>query len=338
MSTEATTQVLDTSVDAEGVSVISATRTVVAPRQGAMYNPVTLAAAVPLWFHRVQDGRYLAVLKSRWTAATQVYNNGPQLYSAYTETTIPAWTYVVPVTGNISTVLPIPSLRTGARVITAAVSRRDYLFILGTLDGEPFLQCFRTVPQGAMVLVGEETLLPGLTRGLYADRTHLHVYGADEGGYLVVSRKNWGRIGINTDTARQWEYRGPRGWYADPSETVALPTTVSGGRIKADGPVSVASFRDRLYLATVFNSSGTRQVLVYTARAVDDWKFIQSFGTALGDNDTYLGAGMQLQPQLVANRALMSDGVVTAFPYLTSKKVISGGNSGILTTWGLLEV
>ncbi len=61
MATEATAQVHESSADSAGVSIVTATRTVAAPQQGTIYNPATFAAGVPVWFHRLQDGRYIAI-------------------------------------------------------------------------------------------------------------------------------------------------------------------------------------------------------------------------------------------------------------------------------------
>ena len=333
MSTEATTQVLDTSVDTAGVSTVTATRTVAAPRQGTIYNPTTFAAGVPVWFHRRQDGQYLALFKQRWYAATAVYNAGPQSFSAHTVDTTPHYLVINPTTGHTEG----PFLLAGMDTLDAAVSRGDYLFLIGTKGGVGWVQHYVVTRTGGLQLQGQEATPLSLHLGVYADGFYLNIFGDDGTGKLAQARKNWGRIGTNSDPNMQWSYQGAKGWYTSVDDTLPLPT--DSGTIPAGGPVSVAKFRDRYYLAVTEHIAGAYASHVYTTRAVDaDWIPVGSDVIPLGADAVYLGGGAYLQPQLVANKALVPDGANTGFPYVTSVKVVTGSDQAILTTWGILTV
>lgn len=335
MATEATEQILSTSVDTAGVSTVTATRTVANPRNGTIYNPTTLAAAPPVWFHRLQqDGRYLALFKNRWTAATGVYHSGPQMFSAHTADPVPVRAYIAPTTGAIDGPYPMTSYLTGALRLNAAVSHGDYLFTLGTLDGVAWVQHWRISDRGVLSLVGEEAVPLGYDLGLYADRNYLQIFGADEDGHLARVRKNWGRIGNNVDPQMQWEYEGLKGWLTDAGlHTSMVPN------LPADGPCSVAKFRDRLYVAATEHSSGAYAAEVYTQRVVDQtWTRLGDTVIPLGDDADYLGGSAYLQPQLVGNKDLLPVGASTGIPYVTSVRVVVGSDQAILTEWDLLTV
>jgi len=334
MATEATEQILASSVDTAGVSTVTATRTVANPRSGTIYNPATLAAAPPVWFHRLQDGRYLALFRNRWVDATGVYHDGPQMFSDYTEDLTPVRGYIAPTTGAIDGPYPMTSYLTGNLRLNAAVSRGDYLFTLGTLDGIAWVQHWRISDRGVLSLVGEEATPLGYDLGLYADRNYLQVFGADEDGNLARVRKNWGRIGNNVDAQMQWEYEGLKGWLTDASlHTPMLP------HLPADGPCSMATFRDRTYLVITEHSGGAYSAEVYTQRAVDQtWTRLGDTVIPLGDDADYLGGSAYLQPQLVGNKDLLPDGASTGIPYVTSVRVVIGGDQAILTEWDLLTV
>jgi hypothetical protein len=258
MATQVVRQVLPRSVDAVGISVSTSTCQVNDPRQGQFYNLSTLAAASPIWFHRMPNDSYVAVLSRRLKSATVTpvqRPSGPLLYQTFTEITVPSWAIFNPATGAVSSVANIPSNTDGTRVLTAAVSRGDYLFLLSTIGDKSLIQHFRVGTREALVLQAEE-IIP-LSLGLYADRNDLWVFSAT-GGLLTMARKNWGRVGNNTSlTPRmRWRYWSGRGWSSDPAESAALP-----GNIPAQGPVSVAELENRFYLTVPFYNSGTAAVL-----------------------------------------------------------------------------
>lgn len=328
MATEATTQVLETAVDAAGVSVVTTTRTVDAPRNGTVYNPATLAAGVPVWFHRLQDGRYLALYSTHWTDGTGAYGTGAQLFSAHTEVTTPVYLIVDPTTGTADGPYPLP---TPLDTLVSAVSRGDYLFTVGVRGIDAWVQHYRITRFGRLTLVAEE-LAPtaGFRLGLYADPNYLWVFGDYGDGKLARVRKNWGDLG----QAGGWEYEGLRGWYSTIEDGVSMV-----GDLPAAGPCSVAKFRDRYYVVTTAHSSGAYFAKTYTQRAVDQkWTLTSGDPLALGADAVYMGGAAYLQPQLVANKALLPDAAASGFPYVTSVKFTSGGNQAIITGWGLLAV
>ena len=329
MATEATVQVLDSAVENAGVSTVTATKTVANPRNGVVYNPTTFAAGVPVWFHRRQDGRYMALYRSYWDAATSVYHDGPQLFSAHTAHGTPVYLLIDPTTGSAQGPYPLP----GLDMLTGAVSLNDYLFTVGIKDGVGWVQHWFITRTGTLQLQGQETVPTGFSLGLFVAGNYLWVFGANGSGKLARIRKNWGRIGNNTDTTMQWECEGAKGWYTDLTEGASLP-----GDVPANGPCSMAKFRDRLYLMATRHISGSYQAVLYTSRPVDSmWKTVGD-PIFLGDDTTYLGGAAYLQPQLVAKRELLPDGANAGFPYVTSVLVQITSSQAILTEWAILSV
>lgn len=332
MATETAMQVLDSAVETAGVSTITATRTPANPRRGTIYNPATFAAAVPIWFHRLQDGRYLAIFKSRWHTATATYDIGPLMFSAHSESG-PCYAFIDPTTGTIEGPYDWPDLD----VINSAVSRNDYLFAVGELNGTPVVQHFIITRFGGLQPQGSEVVPLGFNLGLFADGHHLYVFGDNGAGRLARIRKNWGRIGINNDPQFQWEYQGEKGWYTNVDE--ATPMKSDGNTyIPAAGPVSVAKHLRWFYLTAVTHSSGSYYAKTYSARDIDQrWRWYGDVA-ALGLDADYLGGGAYLQPQLVVTSDLLPDGTTTGFPYVISQRVAAGSNRAILTEWNIVSV
>lgn len=334
VAVEAIPQVLDSSVDAAGLSIVSAQMTADDPRRGSMYNTVVMAAAVPIWFHPLQDGNFIALLRSRWINAT--VGAGPQSFTAHTEVVTPSWATVNPPTGHTTTLGSIPTLLPGGgRVINGAASRIDFLYTVGSLDGLALVQLHQVNPQGRIVLASEE-LLPvsnGVTfdKGCYIDGNYLTLFGTDGAGMLYQARRPWPRIGQpNTTGVDSWTYRGPKGWTAKTSEMESIG-------LHSFGPVSVAQFKDRLLLSTVAGDHTTR---VFTCRVVDPWRSWKLLGNGpdLGGDGgaAYLGGGMYFQSQLDRNLAqTLPPGATAGIPYLSSTKVTAGADESINTVWGL---
>lgn len=334
MATEATVQVLASSVDTGGVSIVTSTRTKAQPRYGTVYNPATFAAAPPVWFHRCQDGRYLGLFMNRWTGGTSVYHDGPQLYSDFDIDPTPVRAYIEPTSGAIDGPHPMTSNQPGDLTLNAAVSRGDFLFTLGRRSDVAWLQHWRISDRGVLSLVAEEATPLGYELGLWADQNFVFVFGSDDDGHLSRVRKNWGRIGNGTDPTRQWEYEGVKGWLTDVSlHTPMLP------HLPADGPVSAAQFRDRAYIMVTRHAAGAYAAEVWTQRTVDQtWTRLNDTVIPLGDDADYLGGTAYMQPQLVGNKDLLPDGSRTGIPYVTSTHVDIGDDQAMLTEWGLQAV
>lgn len=334
MATEATVQVLDTSVDVGGLSAVSSTRTVANPRWGKIYDPLRLAAGVPIWFHPMIDGRYLGLFKTRWVEATSVYGTA-DLFSAHTEDNVATYVMIDPATGQRDGPYVLPGAPM-ACTFNGAFSRGEYIFITGLNDTTPWLWHYRLDRSGRLILQAEEQLRVGYGLGVYADGNNVVVFGA-LGGKLCRAKKNWGRIGVNTDTEYQWTYEGALGWYPDLDDAAAMATK-DGAGVPAAGPCSVAKFRDRYYLSATAHQAGAYFAQIYTSRDVDSvWKPYADV-IPLGDDSLYMSGGAYLQPQLVANKELVPDGASTGFAYVDSVKVTVSGNAAILTTWGMLTV
>lgn len=341
------TQIPETSVDAEGISTVTATRTLADARSGMIYDPSELAAVTPVHLHPLTPGRYLMVFSRRWHDAT-VSDADPGAYTDYDEDTSPGWA-IVESTGARTApgrtyAVPGPAGRT----LTAACSNANtYLYLLSSLsDGGAVIQHFRWSPdRDSMLAVAEETLpdvaADGQTvrfdRGVFISGQHLIVvgYGLTD-NKIYLARKPWGRIGTNRVSGKpggdsiddpSWRYRSALGW--DPDSAALDPFALT-----THGPVSTAVYRDRLYLSTVDAADASRTAKVHTKRhALPDWTVVGTTA-ALGStaDDTYLGGTLQLQQHLRAPAQTLS------VPYLTAVKTTSGGADRLSVVWNLLPV
>lgn len=347
MSGEATVQVLDTSVDRDGLSIVSATKTVANPRLGSMYHPTLLAAGVPVWFHALNDGTYLALFSKHWEAAT-VGSGGPQTYSAHTEVTTPTWVVVNPVTGHTTDQGVIPSRQVGTRTLIDACSRTGYLYTLGTVDGTPFIQHHRIDDKGNLVLQSEEvipdTVVDALTvtwtAGLYIDGFYLVLIGRDGSGHLYRRRKPWGRVGQNNGQD-PWTYRSAKGWYAsdDPDTLVpedpedpTLPDLGGARMMEAEvgptgtGTATYAKRGDREWLCVKDGSVAK----FWSSRMVDSsWKKATLEVPA---------DAVHLQSQLYHNTVSLPEGVDTAVPFVKTVVITTSGQNALQVSWGSLPV
>jgi len=239
------------------MSVVTASRSQNAPRSGLIYNPDTLAAAEPVWFHPMPNGDYLALFSRRMTGATLAGTtiNDILLFNGYTVDTAPSWAVVGPETGRVQPVGLIPSEQPGTRVLVAAASRGSYLFTLSRYKRaeddttHALLQNFRVTSQRGITLLGEELVPGNFALGLYCDNRYLWLTGDDGDGYLSLARKNWSRIGTDADAnpTMNWQFWGSGSWNSD----IALLSAIIdkyGAKLPADGPCSLSRYRDSYYL------------------------------------------------------------------------------------------
>lgn len=259
MATEATVQVIPTSADVAGMSVVTASRNQNTNRAGLIYNLSTLAAAAPVWFHPMPGGEaFLTLFAKRITNATladRVSPRGVLLYGDGTFATDPTWAVISTATGSMDNFTTIPSEQPGIRSLVSAFSRGDYLFTLNRYQTsadaqiQSLLQVFRVGSDQGITLLGEEIVPLAFRLGLYVDRRYLWVFGAS-GGNLGLIRKNWAKIGISPDAATTsgWQYWGKNQWNDDANFIDSLSS--KDGPIPAQGPCSMARYRDTYYLVT----------------------------------------------------------------------------------------
>lgn len=328
MSSESTTQVLPSSVDAHGLSVSTATRAAGDPAQnGAAYDLFGLAAAVPLWFHPRTDGAFQAVVRTYWVAATA--SGGPQSYSAYTDAAASAFFRLDPASGVRGAVFPLPSGFSQPGLAVAATSRAQYLWVL---RAGGVLQLFSESPAG-MLLQSEEQLPVAGAVGVQVAGPMLRVYYAVAGEVHFIA-KAWGQAGIGS---QPWSYMG--GYGLSPSPADAAPLASSSGTLSSAGPVSAALVRGRTWLTTVESSGGAYTAAAWSSRGLHDPWRRSPLSVPLGSSSTWCGAGVCLQPQLAPNPDQVSAlPASAAVPWVKSVKVSSSGVSGIDTSWGLLSV
>lgn len=198
-------------------------------------------------------------------------------------------------------------------------------------------------------------------RGLWFLSPHLIVFGSAPDGRLFMARKPWGRIGYNSretvgssyrtqgSTAEdpRWTYYTGEGWSADPFLAGAVNDS-TGTPITTEGPVSVATYRDRSWMATVASDGDNRHARIYTQRGQRPWKLEDTVFLGSVADGSYLGDNLRFQQQV--SPSLSSDAMTTntndaAVVYVVSTRsttTTEGENpvssSSLLNTWGLWSV
>lgn len=355
MATSPLARVAATSIDIAGISVSTATPGI-DPRAGSIYNLTDLAAAAPVWFHPVANGRHLMLNSRRWYNATPD-GGAPGVFASYSEDLMPSWTVIDGPTGHRTPVLgfltSIPTnISPSGRVLTAAASRpSECLFLLSSLTDTPgaLLQRFNISGNGRATLAMEE-ILPTLVvgedtvafdRGVQYTMPWLYLYGTDSLGRIYRIRKAWAHIGVNkprvvskihynvASMPQGWEYFTGTGWSLDPAEVVPMP-------LFSDGPMSFALYRSVVLMTTVRrNEDNTYDGLIW--RSNSSRPFTQMGDPVpLGssDDDSYLGGGIQLT-QLGANPDLPAMvGVTAGIVYVTSVKT----GTSLVNRWDLAPI
>lgn len=347
MGTTALTPIDPTSVDAYGLSV--ATSFSDNPRS-TIYDPTTLAAAAPVWFHPLNNGRHLMLNARRWHAATPA--GGPGGYSDHTEDLTPTWCIVHGPSGVRDTVpgypmaIPVNANTTSRTLVGAASRGGDYLYLLyaatmpGDIDGA-LLQVIRATPTGGFSVTFEEVFVPTVTvggdevifdKGIQFHHPHICLYGTDSLQRVYRMRKLWATIGTTrlTGGARatayvpSWEYYTGTGYSLDPAQIEALPFTSAG-------PVRFGSLFNRSVISTVIEEGSLRKARLYTSRSGRPY-VAQTATIALGSvaDDSYLGHGLVFMDTLSAYSA------ANAVPYVISTKAVDeDDNEALVNTWSL---
>ncbi|QDF18648.1 hypothetical protein SEA_PUPPER_162 [Gordonia phage Pupper] len=319
------------SLDGRGLTTVTTTMgTGDVPTQGLMYHPDILAAGVPVYFHPLTDGTHLALFSRRWTAAT-VGEQGPQSYTEHVETTTPGAIVVDPVTGRRGGALDLPG---STIALTGAVGQRSLLWTSGTdAGGRAVVALYRVSPVGGVELVQEEVLTHdeiSFSDGVGLDSGHLIVFGRDVDDNVYGMRKLGTRIGVQTDQA-PWTYSsGTRGFVPDRDALQSMGITSAG-------PVSMVSRQGDFWMTTVaVDDDGARTAQLNRCWRITaaDWKPVGE-PVDLGDDQSYLGGGLHLQPQLNTNLDVTE---VPALMYVTSVLSAADGEESIETSWGFQSV
>lgn len=359
MATQPLPQVSSDSFDLAGITLCTATRTLSDPRAGTIWDLTTMAAASPVWFHALPTGQHLMVNSRRWHTATPAPDLG--YYESFVEDTTPSWAIVHGPTGRRTSVPGFPmtvpmDTAVTSPVLTAAASRSpDHLYLLnsGTLGGESVavIQRIHVLTTTGAVFVSAEEVLPTVevgdqdvvvfVRGVQFTPLFLVLHGTDTANRIYRMRKPWSHIGVNRPQSRQiyetivgspqgWEYWMGTGYSFDPAEAVPLvgPTTV--------GPMSFATDPDRstVLMSTVEYIDSAYVGRVWTSAAGRPFRQHPT-EVPLGDDSTYLGGGIQFQPEL---RVTPVPGVRVSIPYLTSVLSEDDGNSSLVNTWAVWSV
>lgn len=351
------TQVHPDAVDLGGISVATVARRADDPRYGTAYDLKNFAAAVPVYFHPLTPGRCLMLCSRRWHTAT-LGPDGVGTFSSYFTDTTPGWRdlrlpggttspmmggYAIPIQGSYS-----------SPVLTGAASRGNaYLFTLYSTDAGGVVSHWWYNTTLSTVGALAEELVPTqgdvvFDRGLWLRADHLIIFGSDLSGDLHMARKPWGRIGVDsvprsltgTPEDPRWEYWTGAGWSLDPGE-LAPVVAEDGTGIQTLGPVSVAEYRDRVYMATVVDETISltedRVGRIWTQRGGGSWRSVGSVGLGSTVTGSYAGDTVRFQPQMtpVATHPVMVDSNnVSGIPYVYS--TVAGGS--LVNTWGLWPV
>jgi hypothetical protein len=351
MSTAPIVQLASTSVDRQGISLVTATKSATDPTVGKIYDPVNLAAAVPIFFHDLGNNSFVGVFSRRWKNATVAAGGNPANFSAYTEDTSPSWAIINSITGQktpISGSFAIPmTTPNDSHVVVGGLSvPPNYLYLLNTvINGgakSAVIQHFMFNYWGVTSTLSEETI-PLVTAdsqnvlfsgGMYFNGLHVIVIGVgqtDQGIYLA--RKTYGMVGATT---KPWEYQSAKGWSTDASQIAKVLKTDSTPLTTLDA-CSGLIFKGREFLSTV--QGATDRTGVVYAKKLMQWSQVNttSLGTA---GITYLGP-LYLQPALGANPAaavLANQANGAAVPFVISQLISDGTNSAINVAWDLQPI
>ena len=370
MATSPLAQTPPAALDVTGISAITTNSSPSDPRLGTLYDPKNWAAAVPVWFHGLPDGRFLKLASRRWTNAT-LSPGDPGGYTTYTEELAPSWTMFSAPTGARSAppggyTIPMSTPHSGSPVLTAAVSRANVFYTLNTVGGTTaVVQSFRvTNPGGLIVPMSEETvpspvvapvgmaaadwdqLTPAqqaaqgvplcFGQGVYLWGPHIYVIGTDPSGRMFRARKPWARVGTTAIiTSVLGAVTSDPNWEYEGSgnwgrASTPSPMTGSTGVLTTVGPVSAFYRRNQLYLATVAQTSTGYTGTVMSSRGAHD-PWSPVTTVDLGPTGNYLGSGVCFQPQLPP----VDHSTVL---YVTSQKKIVNTVPRIDVTWGALTL
>lgn len=368
MSTAPSVQVLSTSFDAQGVSIVTANKSLTNPRPGVVYNPVNFATGVPVYFHPLGGNQVLGLFSQRWYSATASVT-APQAFTAHSVDSLPSWVVLNATTGNLSPVgglggsfNPPMTAAYDTRVLTGACSRStSYVYLLNTVVKSSVtsavVQHFGINNVGVAALLAEETI-PTITigghqvlfnQGVQYNTPFLIFAGTDTNGKVFLARNNWGKIGQRSGTPKilmgqamagnLWEYQTAKGWSSDPTAAVALTTPT--GTLISKGPCSFGEYRDRIWMSTVQISGSEVTSVIYVSKGLYDPWSPAGAPISLGTTSTWLGGTAYLQQTLQANPTnsiVTSPANVSAFPYITAVKSVVGDETSIVLTWNLWPI
>jgi hypothetical protein len=353
MATSPTDIIPDSSYDASAISTVVANRSASNPRQGLFFD-TDFEAVVPVHFQNLDGNRFLGVFAERWYAATRPSGvSDSNLIASYTADTLPSWAifngstgqhYAIPGHDGFN---PPTRISHDTRKLIGACSRTNsflYLMQSFTSSGSTFgvLSHFHINPVIWQVsLLGEEKISTvtanGQTvtfnQGIKYGTPYLVIVGTDSSGHIYFARKNWGYVG----TIPTIEYQTEKGWSQDPSNLVPLKD-IDGNYVTSAGPVSLADYKGRTWMAVIKNSGGTMSAQVYTSAGLyDPWKpenHPYSLGT-LGS--TYMGGTLYFQPALGAHPTSVAETSVSGIPAVYCTKT-TGTNKKININWELWPI
>lgn len=212
-----------------------------------------------------------------------------------------------------------------------------------------------TTDRAWVAMTADDRLASGIpvsfTGGLQLLNQHMLVIGTDPDNNLYLARKPWARIGVNnisqpvsaygitqgTAEDPRWVYWTGTGWSPDWYQIAPLRSD-TGEVITSLAPVSLTSYRNRTWMATVQAEGTQRSARVYSQRGSRAWSIE---GTLPLGEDTGFLDGVRFQPQ-VAPSTLSTEMAgqtnESALVYLYSTFSSMDGVATLNNTWGLWPV
>lgn len=190
------------------------------------------------------------------------------------------------------------------------------------------------------------------TGGLQLLKRNMMVVGTDPDNKLYLARKPWARIGLNTtprpvstygnprETAEdpRWVYWTGSGWSPDWHQCAPLLDS-TGTAITSLAPVSLTSYLDRTWMATVQDDGSQRYARVYSQRRSRPWSVEGTL--PLGDSAAGFLDGLRFQPQIspsTSSAEMSGQTNESALVYLYSTLSDVDGIATINNTWGLWPI
>ena len=351
MPTQSAT-LLPESIDSLGLSIVTSSKDYSDHRWGSIYEPTNFGGASPVYFHPLSGSRYIGLFRERWTDVTYSDTN-LGFATAHTDDGLPSWVVVDAISGRTQVIgdsYTIPTKQTcTTRTLESAISRAGFLYTLSTVtygdDTKSLIQFFHPVAAGTSVMtLAQEEIIPSITieediivfnRSIMLIAPHLIFAGSDQEGRVYFARKPWARIG---NTSFPLEFLTATGWHAgeDP-----VPTKLS-----SYGPISMFMWNNTMIASTVtFDEDGDVWGVVSKTNILTadvDWIPFKYFQVWLGNlSGSYLGGGLQMQPQLLANpqQPFASDiDIDIVIPYVISMETATLIESRLTTYWDLIPV
>lgn len=321
------------SIDRFGLSTATTTRNGLA-RVGTVYDPARFAAAIPVHFHPLGGTKFLGLFDGYWKDAT-VSTTTPGRHTAKTAVDAPAAAVIDAATGQLSVPTGVPSFTlpvSGALALTSAASSTNFVMTLSTGSGKALLHHWSISRDGSLLLMGEYSIPDIQTdsqtvrfdRGVYFDQPWIYLWGVGLADNRIYTARQY-----VSKLNRPWLYQTDHGWSPTGATPVLAATTV--------GPMSTVLWRGTTLVSTVATVGSDKVGQIWSTRTMTD-PWILRHEAVIAPTTSWLGAGLMLQPQVIANPAAVADSAIGSIPWVSTAYVGTAGNEALGVSWGLFPV